>query len=331
VPPGLDDRINRFLTAGGAGTGNLTDYYSDVSYGAIQMANKVYGWYPAPFDETEPGLMGQANRYKRVQQCASVIPPSDMANIDFGSVWGIIMVINHPQDDGACDNGQIQLTIQGTPYPLACVILNNFNLDTAYGAHEVGHGLGMPHSYDNTQNLCGSSTPGQYCDSWDIMSGAGNTYQFWWSNYPPPPNSSGPGSGPGTNVPNLLFLNAIPSTRIATYQIGSSSQSFSVRALSHPIGFDPLAVRIVGGNPYATYTVEYRQADGWDAGLPVNAVLIHEYKVGASPYSYLQSNSTLHPGAWVANTIFLGPGNQFQVTVNSINTSSGAALITIAP
>ena len=55
----------------------------------------------------------------------------------------------------------------------------------------------------------------------------------------------------------------------------------------HPITFAPLAVKIVGSNPNDIYTVEYRQADGWDQGLVVNSVFIHEYKVGASPYSFL--------------------------------------------
>jgi hypothetical protein len=37
VPPGLDQTIAAFFTIGGSGTGNLTDYFSDISYGAISF------------------------------------------------------------------------------------------------------------------------------------------------------------------------------------------------------------------------------------------------------------------------------------------------------
>src|SRR5215472_9671004 len=88
VPPGLDQEISGFLTIGGAGTGNITDFYSDVSYGAISLAGtRVFGWYPVGFDGTETGLAGPTNRYKRVQLCADAISASDAPFIDFGSCW----------------------------------------------------------------------------------------------------------------------------------------------------------------------------------------------------------------------------------------------------
>jgi hypothetical protein len=157
VPSGVDDLINHFLTVAGVGTGNLFDYYGDVSYGAIEIQSRVYGWYPASFDATEKDLTGAQNRYKRVQLCADAISQSDFGDIDLNSYWGIIMVTNHKQDGGACYDGQSSLTIKGKSYNLACVVFDKDSLFTAFASHEVGHGLGMPHSYDNTQNTtCGA-------------------------------------------------------------------------------------------------------------------------------------------------------------------------------
>jgi hypothetical protein len=158
-----------------------------------------------------------------------------------------------------------------------------------------------------------------------------NTYTFFWPNYGYPIFQGGQ-AGPGVNVPNLLFLGGMPATRIFTYHVGSPSLNLSLGALSHPLGFEPLAIEIVGSNSNDIYTVEYRQADGWDQGLPASAVLIHEYKVGAFPYSYLQANKQADAaGGWLPNTRWIAPGGQVQVRVNSIDTSSGVASITIGP
>jgi hypothetical protein len=79
--------------------------------------------------------------------------------------------------------------------------------------------------------------------------------------------------------------------------------------------------------------VEYRQTDGWDKGLPFNAVLIHEYQIGQTPYSTLQQTFDPHNGGFVAKDHWIGQQGavQFEVWVNSIDPSTGAASVSIGP
>lgn len=320
----LDTFINLFLTVGGAGTGNLTDYYWNVSYGAVLLAFREAGWVQTTFDRSN-----SLSRTARVESCASTALQNANTSFDPSQFYGIIMVTNDTADGGACFTGQSAMTINNKTYNLACVVFDPYSFWTAFAAHEVGHGLGFDHSYDNTQSACGGA-PGEYCDRYDVMSTAG-TLQFCWPNYPPyglesvcAPGFAVGGAGPGLNVPNMLVLNAIPQGRIATYTIGSGPKQFSLTSLSHPEKSGSLAVEIVGRDPNDIYTVEFRHDDGWDQGI-ASTVLIHEYKVGSHPYSYLQENTG--DAGWSVGQTWTGPAAK--VTVNSIDETNASAVVTI--
>lgn len=317
-PAGLIDATNRFLTIGGVGQGNMVDYYSDVSYGAVSLAGNrvIMKWYQAPFTQTS--LAGAGNRTKRVQQCANAVPPDD---VDFSRYYGIIIVTNKLNDGGACYDGPAPMQIHNQTYNLACVVFDPYSLFTGFAAHEIGHGLGMPHSWDDS--------PCEYCDPWDIMSALG-TWRFVGANFPDPYGTGSAVDGPGLNVPNLLQMGWIPQP-IPTYSAGQPTQTFKLAALSHPKAPGDLTVKIVPNlsQPNDLYTVEYRQQDGWDAGIPQNTVLIHEYKQGSSPYSYLQRNTTGIPGEWLPPLGWVDPSNHVQVCVRTIDPTAGNAIVTI--
>ncbi len=327
-PKGLMDYAKRFFTVGGSGTGNITDYYSDVSYGALSLAStKVIGWYTASFTTADlqnwSYLAGPFNRYKRVQLCAEAVTDSD---IDFNDYWGVIAVTNILNDGGACfGDGKGPLTIHNQTYNLGCAVLDQDSLDTAFAGHEVGHALGFVHSF-RLPNV-------EYGDLWDIMSALA-TYQFAGGNYAPPNVKVGDVyDGPGMAAPNLLLNGWIPQKRIAVYHSGDLQTTITLTALSHPSGNQPLVAEIIG-DPDDIYTVEYRQKDGWDAGIWNDAVLIHQFRPKEIPWSYLVPSPSW--GQWFAGQTWNGLSDSAidipaMVTVKSIVPDAGTATIVIGP
>jgi hypothetical protein len=328
-PTGLMDYAKRFFTVGGSGTGNMTDYYSDVSYGALSLAStKVIGWVTASFTTADlqnwSYLAGPGNRYKRVQLCADAVTDSD---IDFNDYWGIVAVTNILNDGGACfGDGKGSLTIHNQAYNLGCAVLDQNSLDTAFAGHEVGHVLGFVHSF-RLPTI-------EYGDLWDIMSALA-TFQFAGGNYAPPSvKPTDVYDGPGMAAPNLLLNGWIPPNRIATYHLGDPQTTITLTALSHPSGAQPLVAEIPGLDPDVFYTVEYRQKDGWDAGIPNDTVLIHEYRPKEIPWSYLVPSP--YSGQWLSGQTWNGLSDSsidmpVMVTVKSIDPGAGTATIVIGP
>jgi hypothetical protein len=330
APSDLLYQAERFLTVGGGGQGNIADYFSDVSYGRISLVGtSAIGWYTAPFTQQDIQTKYNGPQYRGTltQLCANAVPEADA---DFSAYWGVIWLQNFDDGGGACDDGQHPMSIHGHTYNLACVVFNQNSLFTAFGAHEIGHGYGWVHSFDDTK--C------EYCDPFDIMS-ALCTYRFSGPNFPANGDDkycmgSHDYDGPGVNVPNLLWQGWIPGNRIATYHIGTPKATFTLTALSHPTGTHPLTVEIVGSDPNDIYTVEYRQKDGWDTGLPDNTVLMHEYKQGQNPWSYLIRNTATYSGEWLAGTTWNDASpytSTVSVTVSSIDPTTGTATVVIGP
>ena len=343
IPPGLDASIVQFFGISGAGYGNLVDYFHDVSYNhASVIADKFLGWISVPISKGDVSgtgrLAAQASRKQRVLECLRALPADQLSDLD--EFYGVVIINNSIQDGGAASVGPSTFTINNKNFNLASVWFDPKSLSTEFAAHEMLHGLGLDHSYDESGRDCGAR-PGEYCDPWDIMS-AQRTYQFVDNNFL---FAGGPtGGGPGLNAPGLLRMDWIPVANQRQFDFEGGEQVFKIRALSRPRGTEPLVVIFDVGSqlPFeGTYTIEYRQGDGWDLGFvkslspsPIvqasgGTVLVHQYRRVGAPAS------TLINGAFAAilqpcNTLVLnGVDGAFHVSVLSFDIADGSATVSI--
>lgn len=181
-----------------------------------------------------------------------------------------------PKGLGSCPAGDNHTHVGSGDYTLVTPALSYENhLDTAFGAHEMGHCFGMQHAH------CAGKAPkaegGDYCDPWDLM-GDNRTFNNSASRFGR--------SGSGLNAGNLSRLGWIPEDRIYTAS-GSRSrgETITLAALSQPEAKGYLMARII--SPDRIFTVEYRQRTRWDRGLMGDAVVVHELR---TPYTLGQNN-----------------------------------------
>ncbi len=335
--PDVDTLVDRFLTTDGTGTGNLIDYYRRATYNRIPLETQILGWYQAT-DTTSVTTSGQ--RTPLVEDCANAAPAGELTPALLASADGLIVVVNGQISSGAGNVGKTTLMVHGIPYNLSVVTFDSGSMYTAFAAHEVGHGFGLQHS----RNSAGAD----YGDPFDLMS-TFSTNQYLNARYPAEGGDigNGPGSGPGLNVPNLMFLNALPPNRLVTYLVSSGQvQSYRLSALSHGLGSRPMGLLILWqttlpGLPVVvspvTYTVEYRQNDGEDAGFQNPVVLVH--RVHSSTVGYPWQNdldAVLTAGQTYQASMppelnFQKALNQIYISVDSIDPSTGSALVHVGP
>jgi hypothetical protein len=345
IPVGLDTTIKKFFGISGAGYGNMIDYFHDVSYNrASVIADTVVGWNTAQIKTADlvgnGKFAGPGLRAARVATCLQAVPANQLP--DLTAYQGVIVVNNVVQDGGACATGAITLSVRNVNYNIACVWFDPLSLNTEFAMHEIGHGLGLGHSYDDAGRICANNNPqpGEYCDPFDIMS-AQITYQFPDANWPIGGQPSG--AGPGLDAPGLLKMGWLPAENQRRFQIENGEETHVLHALSRPRAGQPMVVILDVGSEAAfggIYTVEYRQNDGWDRGFATAApaavqsnggvVLVHQFRLAGAPTSTLISGAfggALTP----CNTIVLPGfgGTTFHVSVESFDTANGTATVSV--
>lgn len=262
-----------------------------------------------------------------------------------------------PGDYGAAGIGQTGVPLaDGRTYQLGLVIVPNQNNITG-SAHETGHGYG----YDHSRKISYSTT--DYQDSTDSMSSFTNTYEtttlgtfFGGSVLGSPAGSKGPGltsiqldkqgwipaakhfgfdnSAPNQSTLTLHSLgdpDALSSSDYLEARVPANVQIENVSPSIPNVGpTPPTNPPTCTGTGYACigtqyYTIEYRQATGWDSAFPQDAVVLHLLGDDGRPYWVDGAGSG---GLLGSAGEFADANHGFYLFVNSA--SGKAAQVTVA-
>ncbi|WP_437679000.1 FG-GAP-like repeat-containing protein [Sorangium sp. So ce131] len=235
----------RNLFTGDSAFGTV-NYFRDQSYGSWDLTGTQIpsSWYTMSVTLDQSRSL---SRWDRIQRCVDAYGGSTSGYVS------VVALINGAVDSGAAGNR---------------VLLDPGAWNVTFAAHEMAHGFGWGHSFDDTTRRAASwSGPGEYWDHWDIMS-AMNVYTF--------NNLAGFQAGPEMNAPLRAQKSFLPAHRTLQLNPGSARQTATLKlaALTRPEADGPLMVR-VGANNNDHYVIEYRMRSGWDQGIPRDTVLLH--------------------------------------------------------
>jgi hypothetical protein len=307
----LADYYTKLFTYAGAGTNNITDYWTQQSYGALDFTGTVVkGWYNVGKTRAQLGAEG---RSASIQDCINAA----RADVDPSAYYNFVAVYDVQLDMGAAP---ITLTgSQGVRQITNAVVIDPESPFTGI-THEMGHGFSLDHSYSDDGMSCGGS-PGEYCDWYDVMSAMGVGDYYGSSGCP----ISGPCyMGPGLAAYNRYVLGWMPETRRQMWTPALNGQAMTLAARNHPEASGPLMITIPA-SPTLTYTAEYIQSDGFEQGLS-SLVILHKIVQG-DEHPHLVNE----PGGQQATTghPYYDATNGVWITLNAITPATSQASITV--
>jgi hypothetical protein len=293
------------LLTGGADS--LDAYWREVSYGRINLAgSRVAGWYglPAPLS-AYTNEAWSADLSRLAEDCTAAADP----DIFFPDFAGINLAFNGGFPTGPM-GGQVCLDRDGVTrcYGITFLWPALFE-DRSAWAHEMGHAFGLRHS-----EIAGA--PG-YANPWDVMSVGG----WCW----PDPNCS----------PAAQHMSAVQKDQLGfiagerKYTApADSAATIVLERLAQPGANGYLLAQIpIAGSADHFYTVEARRRIGHDAGLPADAVVIHEVRTAEPMPARLvsqpsQAGSFIAGSAWTVGRRFVDAEHGIAVSVDG-ETASG--------
>jgi hypothetical protein len=201
------------------------------------------------------------------------------------------------------------------------VVLDPGAWNVTFAGHEMGHGFGWDHSFDDlptSHDAADDGRPGAYGDPQDIMSAMlVNTFN----------QHQGVAAGPEMNAPYRTLKSFIPAQRMAKLAVDPTkwiTGTYDIVALEKPESNGLLMLRI-GTNDSDYYTIEYRQKVQWDQALPQEGVMIHHV---VNNQSFLQTNNQTFRAGRPAGNVFTA-SNGMTITTNSFNATAGTASVTV--
>jgi hypothetical protein len=157
-----------------------------------------------------------------------------------------------------------------------------------FWAHEIGHGIGLEHSFGKDPIPVIGENPGGYGHPHCIMSAQTyGGYSGAGAFHPPDPRDGRPeysGLGPSLNAATALFHGWVDAHVFSN----SMPRNYRIRSRSHG-GRNPnetpqaLMIQVPSGD---TYVVEYRERTGWDRGQNRDYLIVTQGKGGLADYNY---------------------------------------------
>ncbi len=240
--------------AGGTGSGSVTEYFREVSFGQQLLSPTITNWLPTNAatptgcNYTQMGTLGRN--------------AATAAGYNVAGYQDIVYVFPRVS---AC--GWIGLAYVGA----SGVWINGRNQTSAYG-HELGHNFGLLHAGSVRCSggvIGGSCSVSEYGDPFDIM---GNQSAMHY------------------NAAQKLDLGWIPAGSVVTH--GTGTVTYTLSPLESA-GGTTYAVKVPTAASNRTYWLEYRQPIGFDAGLsgyPNNGAQVRV----ASPFETLCSGCDVY-------------------------------------
>jgi M6 family metalloprotease-like protein len=188
--------------------------------------------------------------------------------------------------------------------------------DITVMSHEMGHGLGLPHS---------SGTYGQtYDNRWDVMSDT-------WTDCSRSLHPTYGCLGQHTIAYYRDRLGWL--TNAQKYVHAGGEATITIQRAALPAATPYVMARVpIDGSDEHFYTVELRQWAGYDVKLPGEGVIIHEVDTGrGNPANVIDADGNGNTGdagaIWTAGEVFENVQKRIKITIGSISAST--ATITI--